>query len=157
LRLFARSTMSRSSRPDGPFPVCHLVDSVRIVLKSHHMQPEPVEIRAFVNEPDVKARTQTLGNPAFGGATAFFGHGSPDPHGQSPASAVAGAHDAMPRPPPQPGVKERFDLELNITQTLKAQKDDATYVSLKLVAVDAAGNEVPAEKLILEETVIEFE
>jgi len=28
---------------------------------------------------------------------------------------------------------------------------------LKLVAVDVAGNEVPAEKLILEETVLEFE
>jgi hypothetical protein len=55
------------------------------------------------------------------------------------------------------GVRERVDLELNITNTLRAQKADATDVSLKLVAVDAAGNEVPADKLILEETVIEFE
>jgi hypothetical protein len=63
----------------------------------------------------------------------------------------------MPRPAPQPGVKERFDLELNITKTLNAQKADAAEVSLKLVAVDVAGNEVPTEKMILEEIVIELE
>ena len=63
----------------------------------------------------------------------------------------------MPRPAPQAGVTERFDLELNITKTLQTLKADATDVSLKLVAVDFAGNEVLAEKLILEETVIEFE
>ena len=144
---------------DWPFPIRRLVDSVRIVLKSHHMQPEPVEIRAFVNQPDANARTQTIGNPAFAGAAAFFGHGSPDPHGQKAASAPAGhgGHGDVPRPAPQPGVKERFDLELNITKTLQALKADATDVSLKLVAVDFAGNEVLAEKLILEETVVEFE
>jgi hypothetical protein len=133
-----------------------LVDSVRVVLKSHHMQPEPIEIRAFVNQPDANARTRTIGNPAFAGATAFFGHGSPDPHGHKPASEHGG-HVDMPRPAPQPGVKERFDLELNITKTLNAQKADAAEVSLKLVAVDVAGNEVPAEKMILEEIVIELE
>ena len=145
---------------DWPLPMRRLVDSVRVVLKSHHMQPEPVEIRAFVNQPDANARTQTIGNPAFAGATAFFGHGSPDPHGQKPASAPAaghGGHGDVPRPAPQPGVKERFDLELNITQTLNAQKGEDAAVSLKLVAVDAAGNEVPAEKLILEEIGIELE
>jgi hypothetical protein len=145
---------------DWPFPVRHLVDSVRVVLKSHHMQPQPVEIRAFVNQPDANARTQTIGNPAFAAAAAFFGHGSPDPHGKNPATeapAGHGGHDGTPRPPPQAGVKERFDLELNITKTLRAQKVDATDISLKLVAVDSAGNEVPAERLILEETVIEFE
>ena len=141
---------------DWPFPLRERVDSVRVVLKSHHMQPEPVEIRAFVNQPDANARTQTLGNPAFAGAAAFFGHGVPDPHGQM-APAEHGGHGDVPRPPLQPGVKERFDLELNITRALRAQKADAPGVSLKLVAVDVAGNEVPAEKLILEETVLEFE
>ena len=103
---------------------------------------------------------QTLGNPAFAGAAAFFGHGVPDPHGRQPpamAAAEHGGHGDVPRPPLQPGVKERFDLELNITRALRAQKADAPGVSLKLVAVDVAGNEVPAEKLILEEIVLEFE
>jgi hypothetical protein len=143
-------------RFDWPVPMRQLVDSVRVVLKSHHMQPEPIEIRAFVNQPDANARTRTIGNPAFAGATAFFGHGSPDPHGHKPASEHGG-HVDMPRPALQPGVKERFDLELNITKTLNAQKADAAEVSLKLVAVDVAGNEVPAEKMILEEIVIELE
>jgi hypothetical protein len=39
---------------DWPFPLRRLVDSVRVVIRSHHMQPEPVEIRAFVN-----SRTRT--------------------------------------------------------------------------------------------------
>lgn len=145
---------------EWPFPVRRFVDSVRIVLKSHHMQPEPVEIRAFVNQPDANVRTQTIGNPAFAGAAAFFGHGSSDPHGQKPASRVAaehGGHGDVPRPAPQAGVRERFDLELNITKALQALKADAIDVSLKLVAVDFAGNEILADKLILEETVIEFE
>jgi hypothetical protein len=145
---------------DWPFPLRDLADSVRVVLKSHHMQPEPIEIRAFLNQPDASARTRTIGNPAFAGAVAFFGHGSPDPHGgKPPAQAPAGhgsGHD-VPRPALQAGVMERFDLELNITNALRAQTRDATRVSLKLVAVDAEGNEVPAEKLILEETVIELE
>ena len=147
-------------RFDWPFPLRQLVDSVRVVLKSHHMQPEPVEIRAFINQPDANARTQTIGNPSFAGAAAFFGHGSPDPHGQKQRTETPGGHGGhhdIPRPRPQPGVRERFDLELNITKTLRAQRADATEVSLKVIAVDFAGNEVPAEKLILEEIVIELE
>ena len=146
-------------RFEWPFPLRERVDSVRVVLKAHHMQPEPVEIRAFVNQPDANAATRAIGNPAFAGSTAFFGHGSADPHGQKPPAQGAehGGHGDMARPAPQAGVKERFDVELNITQALKALKTEASEVSLKLVAVDGAGNVVPAEKLILEEIVIEFE
>jgi hypothetical protein len=143
---------------DWPLPLRQLVDSVRVVLKSHHMQPEPVEIRAFVNQPEANGRTRTIGNPAFAGAAAFFGHGSPDPHGKMPAgttSAQHGGHGEVPRPPLQPGVSERFDLELNISQAL--QKADEDKIALKLVAVDSSGSEVPADKLILEEILIEFE
>ena len=141
---------------DWPFPLRERVDEIRVVLKTHHMQPEPVEIRAFINQPEAGAGTRVIGNPAFAGSTAFFGHGSADPHGQKPAAEGA-EHGDMARPAPQAGVKERFDLELNITQALKAQKAEARDVSLKLVAVDGAGNVVPAEKMILEEIVIEFE
>jgi hypothetical protein len=143
---------------EWPLPVRRLVDSVRVVLKSHHMQPEPVEIRAFVNQPDATARTHTIGNRAFAGAATFFGHGTPDPHGQKRSLEAAGGHGGhgdVPRPAPQPGITERFDLEIDITLALNEQSADA--VSLKLVAVDAAGNAVPAEQLILEDTVIEFE
>jgi hypothetical protein len=145
---------------DWPFPVRDLVESVRVVLKSHHMQPAPVEIRAFVNQPDASARTPTIGNPAFAGTAAFFGHGSPDPHGKQPKSEPAvghGDHPDVPRPPSQPGVQERFDLELDITKTLNARSLDTAEVLLKLVAVDAAGKELPAERLILEEVVVELE
>ena len=146
-------------RFEWPFPLRERVDSVRVVLKAHHMQPEPVEIRAFVNQPDANASTRAIGNPAFAGSTAFFGHGSADPHGLKPAATGAehGGHGDMARPSPQAGVKERFDVELNITQALKALKTEASDVTLKLVAVDGAGNVVPAEKTILEEIVIEFE
>ena len=104
-----------------------------------------------------------LGNAAFAGSAAFFGHGSPDPHGTKSRQAAAtgesghGDHTPPARPATQPGVKERFDLELDITATLNEQSRKKNEVLLKLVAVDAAGNEVPAGKLILEETVIEVE
>jgi hypothetical protein len=143
---------------DWPLPVRRLVESVRVVLKSHHMQPEPVEVRVFVNQPDANARTQTVGSPAFAGAAAFFGHGSPDPHGSKRVSETPGGHgghSGVLRPAPQAGVHERFDLELDITSALNAQRAEA--VSLKLVAVDGSGDEVTADRLILEETVIEFE
>ena len=140
---------------EWPFPIRHTVESARVVLKSHHMQPEPVEIRAFVNQPDANAATRTIGNPAFAGSTTFFGHGSPDPHGTHPAEH--GGHGDMPRPAPQSGVKERFDLELNITSALKAQKADAAEVSLKLVALDRNGDVVLADRLILEGIDLEFE
>lgn len=58
---------------------------------------------------------------------------------------------------PRPRRAERFDLELNITRALASQKDDATDVALKLVAVDRAGRNVPAARLLLEEVVVEFE
>lgn len=143
-----------------PLPERQWVESVRIVLKSHHMQPQPVEIRAFINQADANAKTRTVGNPAFAGSTAFFGHGSADPHGQRIATAAVGEHGGhgeVPRPAPQAGVKERFDLELNITKALQGQGTESEEVSLKLVAVDSAGNEVPANKLILEEIALEFE
>ena len=134
--------------------------SVRVLLKAHHMQPVPVEIRAFLDQPDASARTQTIGNPSFAGATAFFGHGSPDPHGEKPATAPAaghGGHGGVARPAPQKGVKERFDLELNITSALRARKAEDGKVALKLVAVDGDGNEVPADALILDSVSVEVE
>ena len=125
------------------------------------MQPQPVEIRAFLDQPDAGAQTKTIGNPSFAGVTAFFGHGSPDPHGEKKTAAAASSghagHGETPRPTPQPGVKERFDLELNITSALRARKPQDGKVALKLVAVDGDGNDVPADALILEGVSVEVE
>ena len=146
---------------DWPFREAVVPQSVRVVLKAHHMQPEPVEIRAFLDQPDASARTQTIGNPSFAGAVAFFGHGSADPHGEKPPAATGhdahAGHGETPRPAPQRGVKERFDLELNITAALRARNAEGGTVALKLVAVDGDGNEVPGEKLILEGASVEVE
>ncbi|HET9269311.1 MAG TPA: tyrosinase family protein [Vicinamibacterales bacterium] len=146
---------------DWPFREPIGPESVRVVLKAHHMQPRPVEIRAFLDQPDAGAQTKTIGNPSFAGVTAFFGHGSPDPHGEKKAAAAASSghagHGETPRPTPQPGVKERFDLELNITSALRARKPQEGKVALKLVAVDGDGNEVPADALILEGVSVEVE
>ena len=54
-------------------------------------------------------------------------------------------------------MKERFDLELNITAALRARKPADGKVALKLVAVDGDGNDVPADTLILESVSVEVE
>jgi hypothetical protein len=136
------------------------VESARVVLKSHHMQPEPLEIRAFVNQPEANAKTQTAGNGSFAGIGAFFGHGEADPHGaklQAAKAAPASDGHRGHRPPVQAGVKERFDLELDITKALKLASAQGSELTLKLVAVDANGHEVSADQAILEEIVIEIE
>jgi hypothetical protein len=147
---------------DWPFREPIGPESVRVVLKAHHMQPRPVEIRAFLDEPEASAKTRTIGNPSFAGVTAFFGHGSPDPHGEKKGAAPGApgghaGHGESPRPAPQSGVKERFDLELNITSALRARKPQDGKVALKLVAIDGDGNEVPADALILESVSVEVE
>ncbi|MEZ5289441.1 MAG: tyrosinase family protein [Vicinamibacterales bacterium] len=144
-------------RFEWPLPLRRQVDAVRVVLKSHHMQPAPVEIRAFVNQPEATAATRTAGNPGFAGTVAFFGHGEPDPHGLKAGASAGHQGHGMARPAPQPGVKERFDLELDITRALSAMPDDAKEASLKLVAIDGAGNHVGADDLILEEIAIEVD
>jgi hypothetical protein len=136
------------------------VESARVVVKSHHMQPKPLEIRAFVNQPDANSKTRTAGNRSFAAIGAFFGHGEADPHGAkaqlakvAPESDGHGGH----RPPARTAVKERFDLELDITAALKLASAQGSEVTLKLVAVDANGDEVPADQAIIEEVVIEIE
>jgi hypothetical protein len=144
-----------------------LIESVRIKVKSHHMQPRPVEIRAFVDDPQASSHTALDGNLNFGGAAAFFGHGSPDPHGTKAKSTKAkstkantsdhGDHGDMPRPAPQPGVHERFDLEIDLTRALQNRRSDKAEVELRLIAVDGDGREVPPDELLIEEVVIELE
>lgn len=145
---------------EWPPQLVRAVESARIVVKSHHMQPAPLELRAFVNQPDAHAKSATAGNPAFAGSGAFFGHGSADPHGVKakagvpvPASNEHGEH----RPPPQAGVKERFDLEIDVTAALRLASARGTEMTLKLVATDVHGNEVAADLPLIEEVVLELE
>ena len=141
------------------------VESVRIKVKSHHMQPRPVEIRAFIDDPKAGPRTALEGNDNFVGAAAFFGHGTPDPHGtkarskkaSTPSQGNHGDHGEVQRPAPQPGVHERFDLELDLTRALRQRRSEAATVALRLIAVDGDGREVPAEDLLLEEVLLELE
>lgn len=51
----------------------------------------------------------------------------------------------------EPGVKERFDVELDVTEILRSADRDSEEASLKLVAVDANGDQVDAEDVSLEE------
>jgi len=132
------------------------VPAARLLLKAHHMQPEPIEIRAFLNLPEANAKTSIRDNPSFAGAGAFFGHGNPDPHGHQPLTTGGAGHGEH-RPPAQPGVKERFDLELDLTQALRTAGAKRSEVTLKLVALDANGKEVPADRVLLEEIVLELE
>lgn len=128
------------------------VPAVRVVLKSHHAQPEPIEIRVFVNQPDAGAKTETLGNRQLAGIGAFFAHGPANPHApQSDTSKVGSNEHGEHRPPPQPGVKERFDLEIDITRAVREASAKSEELTLKLVAVDADGKEVPAERALLEQ------
>jgi tyrosinase len=134
------------------------VPALRVVLKSHHMQPEPMEIRVFVNQPDASAKTETVGNRQLAGIGAFFAHGPANPHAQhGDASKAAGDEHGEHRPPPQPGAKERFDLEIDITRAVREASAKSEELTLKLVAVDANGKEVPTDRALLEQIELTLE
>ena len=141
-----------------PLPLARRVPSVRLVLKSHHMQPAPVEFRVFVNQPGADSKTPLSPDAGFAGLAASFGHGPADPHGQPPRADKAAPTDehALHRPAPQPGVKERFDLEIDITKALAEAAARSEELLLKVLAVDGQGAAVPNEKVLLEEAVIEL-
>ena len=159
-----------------PLPLRERFDSVRLAARSGRMQEKAIEVRVFVNQPNATSRTQTVGNPAFVGAFGFIGHAAPSSgevdhcaecvrlghereHGKH-ATARHGGHDhapgqGTPHSPPAPhggpAVRERFDVELDISEALGKAAGDEEEVTLKLVAVDAEGNEVSAEDIVLEE------
>lgn len=63
-------------RISWPLPLREQMASARLILKSTRMQQEPIEVRAFVEQPDATAGTRTIGNPAFAGSAGFIGHGA---------------------------------------------------------------------------------
>jgi len=161
-----------------PHPLRASFRTARLAFRSERMQEEPIEIRVFVDQPRATGRTKTAGNPAFAGAFGFIGHGSPDDvepthcaecaelgntvehahHGGGGHEHAGNAHDAghghgghgLPGPMPLGG-EEHFDVELDLSDALRNLATDEEDVAIKLVAVDSDGNEVPAEKVQVDE------
>ena len=146
-----------------PLTLRERVASARLVFKSERMLPHPLEIRAFVNQPRVTARTKTIGNDAFAGTVGFIGHAgdaSPDEVDAEHCEECArlghtDEHDHHGRHTHARHVEgslhdhevegERFDVELDVTEVLRTLDDDADEFTLKLVAVDANGDEAKDE------------
>jgi hypothetical protein len=144
------------------------------------MQEQAVEVRAFLNQPRASARTKTIGNPSFAGAVGFIGHGTEaetgslhcaecalvgstrdhSHHGGAVGAAHHGDHDHGDHDHghgPVAESDERFDVELDLSANLRAVAADDDEVSLKLVAVDADGNEVPADEFRVDEIELAIE
>lgn len=54
-------------------------------------------------------------------------------------------------------MEERFDVALHVSDALLKAAAEEKEVTLKLVAVDSDGNEVPSEKVLLDEIELEVE
>lgn len=146
--------------------------AARLVFKSTRMQQQAMELRVFVNHPDATARTKTIGNPAYAGSLGFMGHGAESdaeaPHcrecialGHAHEHARHHAdHDHGGHPDdahlPSAG-SERFDVALDVSDALRKTRRDGNEISMKLVAVDMDGNELPAEKVLVDEIELEID
>lgn len=127
-------------------------------------------MRVFINQPNATARTTTVGNPAFAGAFGFIGEDGSRKNDAAhcPECAHLGHtrehthhhahhdHDHGHHQGPHL-VEERFDVELHLSDTLLKAIAEEAEVTLRLVAVDSDGNDVPAEKIRLDEIELEVE
>jgi len=152
-----------------PMPIERL-HAARLVAKTSRMQERALEVRVFVNQPNATGRTATTGNPAFAGAFGFIGMGpSPkDDPAHCPECARLGHTDDHERHHAHHEhghghdhgtglVQERFDVALHVSDALLKAAVEEKEVTLKLVAVDSDRNEVPAEKVLLDEIELEVE
>jgi hypothetical protein len=162
-----------------PWAVRDLMRSARLVLKTRRMQPRPLEVRVFLNQPRATARTKTMGNPAFVGAFGFMGHedgmtrsdvdathclecarlghtrdhaGHVEHDHVHPAEHNDHEHGVL-----EVESEERFDLELDITGPLRNVEAETEEIPLKLVAVDGNGDQVEAEDVLLEEIELDID
>lgn len=134
--------------------------TARVLVKSTRMQEQAVEMRVFIDQPEARAGTMTIGNPRYAGALGFMGHG--------PAREVDAAHCpecaalGHDRDHAQHAVhhdhgdhmhdsRERFDIALDVSDALVRIGRDAKEFRLKLVALDFDGNPVPADKVLVDE------
>lgn len=147
----------------------------RLFARARRMQEQAVEIRVFVNEPEATARTRTVGNAAFAGAFGFIGMGTPPavepercpecarlghtrehPHhhgGEAAASEPkhGHGHGHHHHHGGEGFVEERFDVELQLADDALRALAGEKEATLRLVAVDSDGNDLPAEKVLLDE------
>jgi tyrosinase len=119
-----------------PIPpwVLERLSAVRLVLHSQRMQARSMDIRVFVNQPRATERSKTIDNPRFAGAFGIFGMGT---NGVPGMNMVAR--------------EQNFDLELDITHAIRQMSAEDKELNLKLVAVDANGDAVPAEQIDIED------
>ena len=149
-----------------PWPIRERMRTARLVIKTEKMQIQPLEVRVFLNQPRATARSKTIDNPSFVGAFGFLGHADAAPgieramgcpecallgHTREHAHHAQHTHDDLHKHSLEPEVKERFDVELDVTESLRNADRDSSETSLKLVAVDANGDQVDAEDVVLEE------
>lgn len=109
-----------------------LLRDVRLAIRSSSMSMKSVEFRVFLNQADASHRSKLEDNPGFAGSVAWFGMG--DEELESRARS------------------ESFDLEVNLTEITRSLLDEgAEDLELKIVAVDATGDAVDAERLDVDE------
>jgi hypothetical protein len=157
--------------------------SARLVVKAHHMQPEPFEIRVFLDQPRAGARTKTVGTAGFAGTIGFMahpgaGHHEPDPvdcpecfalghthdHAAHASSAPAHVHDApdahdhhddSSAPDHRPG--ERFDGAVDLTDAVRRLDREREEVDLKLVAIGVDGAQIADDDVLFEGIELEID
>lgn len=148
--------------------------TARLVVRSERMQEKAFEVRVFINQPRATSRTKTAGNAAFVGAFGFIGHGSDaetetvhcrecamlghtgehrhhENGGHEHGGHEHGGHDDGAGRHGANESEERFDVEFDLSESLRNLAADDDEVSLKLIAVDADGNEVSAEEILFDE------
>ena len=134
--------------------------TARLLVRSTRMQEQALELRAFIDQPEAKAGTKTIGNPRYAGALGFMGHGPAQnvDAAHCPECAAlghdrdhahhAGHHD---HEGPVRDSREQFDVALDVSEALVRIGRDAKEFRLKVVAVDFDGNEVPAANVLVDE------
>jgi hypothetical protein len=167
-------------RVELPFPI-ERVRGARLVARTARMQAGPVEVRVFVNRPDANGRTPTAGDSGFAGAFGFIGMGPsrkeeaahcpkcaelghPGEHASHQASGEKkhAGHEHGQEPghghhPAPVGVEERFDVAVHVSDALIRAGAGQKDITLKLVAVDAEGNELSPDVVRLDGVDLEVE
>lgn len=113
-----------------PFATIKRISAARLVIHSERMQEQSMEILVFVNQPEATEKSKIIENPNFAGSFGVFGMG-----GEKAKGLKMVDH------------QQSFDLELDITETLKKISNEDEQINLKLVAVDINGNPVQSDQI----------
>lgn len=166
-------------RLEWPLEVAREVRSARLRMRTHHLPETSFEVRAFVDDPTADERTERRGNSRFAGVAGVFG--GRHLHDESPVERckecgsvlASGAHDhagdtahhhagdtarhhAGPVPHGGEPGRERFDVQIDVTEALREHAGE-NGVQLKLVVVDTDGKPVDPEATKLDGIDLELE